>query len=650
MADAARRFVLELSARGGAQVKRDLDDIGEAGDRAFRQIISGAQGASRALSLLAPIVSAFSVGALARFARSAVDAVGGLGELADQAGVSTDALQAFQFAAAQAGLSADELQRGLQTLTRRIGDAMTGSKEAQAAFERLGIAFRDSYGNARATESVLRDLADVVRNIENPAERAAAATALLSDRLGHRFIPLLAQGGAGLRDLAEQAIRFGAVADAELIARADEASDKIAALEQSFSTLARTLAARVAPVLSTIADALNRVLSSTEGREEGPGSISARLRGTLYRLAEIEREREEIRARARERNVPEKRLAQHPRLQVLERERQMLLENYRQLQELDRQEMEAARRRQQRIEEILNPPSRRSALPLRNNTEAARVTIVPPPDPFASREMQRAVEERERLITRAGLREIGMTEQIIDAYMKYQQRLESLAETVRWLEFIEFPLPDNAVLAAAQAALEEYEETVRRLTEKTQAWRDVARDLGFTFTSAFEDAIVRGRRLSEVLRGILQDIARILIRRTITEPVTGFILGQLGGIFGNARGNVFVGGNVVPFARGGIVTTPTIFPLARSGIGLMGEAGPEAIMPLRRTRSGRLGVEAVGVGAPTVQQTINVTVQGGIGEIDDQQRLAREIGRLARAGVLDAIKEQRRAGGLLWQA
>jgi hypothetical protein len=650
MADAARRFVLELSARGGAQVKRELADIGESGDRAFQQIISGAQGASRALSILAPIVSALSVGALMRFARSAIDAVGGLGELADQAGVSTDALQALRFAAVQTGLSADELQRGLQALTRRIGDAAAGEKEAKAAFERLGISFRDSSGNARSTESALLDLAAVVRNIENPVERAAAATALLGDRLGQRFIPLLSQGSDGLRDLTEQAIRFGAVADADVIAKADEASDKIAALEQSFSTLARTLAARVAPVLSTIADALNRALTTTEGREDGPGSVAAQLRQTLYRLAELERERDQILERGRQLNVPEERLGQHPRLQGIEREREILLEDYRRLQELDRQRMEAERQRQQRIEQILNPPSRRSVLPSRADSERERVTILPPPDPFTTREVQRALDERETLIMRAGLREIGMTEQVIDAYTRYQARIESLSETVRLLEAIGSPLPDNAVIASAQAALEEYETTVRRIADQTQAWRDVARDLGFTFTSAFEDAIVRGRRLSEVLRGLLQDIARILIRRTITEPVTGWILGQLGGIFGSEHGNVFIGGNVVPFARGGIVTTPTIFPLARGGIGLMGEAGPEAIMPLRRTRGGRLGVEAIGSSVPTVQQTINVTVQGGIGEMDDQQRLAREIGRLARAGVLDAIKEQRRAGGMLWQA
>ena len=70
-----------------------------------------------------------------------------------------------------------------------------------------------------------------------------------------------------------------------------------------------------------------------------------------------------------------------------------------------------------------------------------------------------------------------------------------------------------------------------------------------------------------------------------TNP--GFLLG------GAAYGAVFEGGNVIPFARGGVVDRPTLFPMAR-GMGLMGEAGPEAVLPLRRLPPGRLGVESGG--------------------------------------------------------
>ena len=76
---------------------------------------------------------------------------------------------------------------------------------------------------------------------------------------------------------------------------------------------------------------------------------------------------------------------------------------------------------------------------------------------------------------------------------------------------------------------------------------------------------------------------------------------------GFAKGGAFSGGRVTPFATGGIVTGPTTFPMA-SGIGLMGEAGPEAIMPLSRGPGGKLGVVASGGGSPVV---VNITNTSG---------------------------------------
>lgn len=74
------------------------------------------------------------------------------------------------------------------------------------------------------------------------------------------------------------------------------------------------------------------------------------------------------------------------------------------------------------------------------------------------------------------------------------------------------------------------------------------------------------------------------------------LISEIGKWIASEKGNVFDRGRVHAFARGTIVDRPTLFPMAR-GAGLMGEAGPEGVLPLTRTSSGDLGVKAVGSSA-----------------------------------------------------
>ena len=75
----------------------------------------------------------------------------------------------------------------------------------------------------------------------------------------------------------------------------------------------------------------------------------------------------------------------------------------------------------------------------------------------------------------------------------------------------------------------------------------------------------------------------------VQGAVGGGVQSILSGILPFAKGAAFGAGRVAAFARGGVVDGPTHFPM-RGGVGLMGEAGPEAILPLARGSDGRLGV------------------------------------------------------------
>jgi lambda family phage tail tape measure protein len=136
---------------------------------------------------------------------------------------------------------------------------------------------------------------------------------------------------------------------------------------------------------------------------------------------------------------------------------------------------------------------------------------------------------------------------------------------------------------------------------------EIGQSIGASLTGAFEQAISGGQSLSDVFRNLALQMSSSVLRAAL-NPVQDFASSAasnvLGSLLGAANGAVVSGGNVTPFARGGIVSGPTTFPL-RSGTGLMGEAGPEAIMPLSRGTDGRLGVRTQGGGQP-VSIVVNV--------------------------------------------
>ena len=146
---------------------------------------------------------------------------------------------------------------------------------------------------------------------------------------------------------------------------------------------------------------------------------------------------------------------------------------------------------------------------------------------------------------------------------------------------------------------------------------------------------------ADLANSIIADIARIAIRQAIIAP----LLKGVGGIFGItfANGGVFAQNGIQKFARGGIVDKPTLFPFA-NGTGLMGEAGPEAILPLRRGRDGRLGVDAGG-GGGGINVTVNVDATGTKAQGDDGR--AGQFARAISEAVKNEIVTQKRPGGLL---
>ncbi len=174
-----------------------------------------------------------------------------------------------------------------------------------------------------------------------------------------------------------------------------------------------------------------------------------------------------------------------------------------------------------------------------------RVASIPRPDREAEREINAILRERERLIQANE-----------NPQERYTRRLETLGSLVERSERIGQPIPDETVSREALDALNDLEQAQNRLQASTNKTADVARELGMTFASAFEDAIVNGRSLSDIAKGLERDLLRIGTRTLVTEPLAGAARGLFesaasalgdsgGGLLGSLFASIFHEGGIV---------------------------------------------------------------------------------------------------------
>jgi len=155
--------------------------------------------------------------------------------------------------------------------------------------------------------------------------------------------------------------------------------------------------------------------------------------------------------------------------------------------------------------------------------------------------------------------------------------------------------------------------------------------------SAFDGLVFDGLKLSDALGAVRQSMIDAAYNAAI-RPVASHFGGILGrgvesliqGVLPFEKGGSFSQGKVMPFARGGVVSGPMNFPM-RGGMGLMGEAGPEAIMPLARGADGKLGVRGAG-GGRAVNVVMNISTPDAEGFRRSQSQIAAQMGRALARG------------------
>lgn len=161
--------------------------------------------------------------------------------------------------------------------------------------------------------------------------------------------------------------------------------------------------------------------------------------------------------------------------------------------------------------------------------------------------------------------------------------------------------------------------------------------IGGGLRRAFDGLVFDGVKLSDALRGVARTMADTVygvamkpVQTALGGAIAQGLNGLLGGLMPFEKGGAFSQGRVMPFAKGGVVAQATAFPM-RGGTGLMGEAGPEAIMPLARGADGRLGVQAAGASRP-VTVVMNITTPDAQGFQRSQTQIAAQAQRMLARG------------------
>lgn len=568
--------------------------------------------------------------ALQQFAsqvKSLIDSADELNDRAVRWSTTIQALASLELAAEQSGTSLDDVGSGLA----KMAVAMV---EHGAALKAAGV-------DATTAREAFYQFADIIKEMPSDAPETIELVRKVLGRSGDGLIPLLKLGSEGLREAETSATRY-ADAMAKLSPKADEFNDKLAhlklsikaaaserllphmdgliefidriddaasgvdGLKRSLDALAKLLGADslfyVPGSLSTIVALAERLYALRGGDgDQAKRSASGRISGAAPTAADWEsfdRQTEEFMrnraAVARARHLSDA-LGDNGKSSKSEGAR--LLE---QLQErlVKEQELTEVKRLQTQIAEKLvkfdSPAQQTAALAIAAKLDAEK--------------------EWEAAVKSATAEAIKANDDWKKSNEAVAERLKSLYDAtpsgkfdklVADLQFAERAfnagLIDQDKLDAISAGLFDVNADLKQT-------KSIGEEIGLTFTSAFEDAVVGGKKFSEILRALDQDIARLILRKTVTEPfadsaskaIKGSDFGSFfDGLFktSNADGGVYASPSLSAYS-GSIVSRPTYFRFARgAAIGEMGEAGPEAILPLQRGRNGKLGVAASGAGA-----------------------------------------------------
>lgn len=193
-------------------------------------------------------------GALYGMAQNAAGVADNVHKASQRMGVTTDAYQEMDFWASQNGLSQDNMEKAVGRLNQRLGEAADGNEKYSGALEKLGVNMDDVREGTLSTEDAFVQSIQSLSEMENGQEQAALASELFGTTLGRELLPALQDGALSIEDAKKQAHELGIVLDEEAIGAGVKFTDTMDQVKRSLGAAATSIGVEVMPMVQTFLD------------------------------------------------------------------------------------------------------------------------------------------------------------------------------------------------------------------------------------------------------------------------------------------------------------------------------------------------------------------------------------------------------------
>jgi len=523
--------------------------------------------------------------ALVNSFKNTVNSMDDMVKAADRIGISVESLSKMAYVGKLADVSMEDLEKSIRKMQVALIDT-------PKSFEQIGLSAQ-TLVNLNPDEAFAQIL-DSLMKIENPALRAAAAVDIFG-KAGTKMINFASGGADSIKQLYEEAKKLGVVFDNDTARAAERLNDNItrmqAAIQGVFIEMAKTGS------LDAMADSLDLLLQSIIWVTDAYGDMLRAFGADFNGADTVQRTIDET-------------------TKAIEHQQRVLATATTLNQYFDRSEsIGKAKGELERLNTVLE------------NSKKTLDTINTPKDKNST--SKPAQVDLDKITSKT--QKLSDTERELKRiYEETRTPLERYNSEVERLNELRKELGEDTYNRAIEKAGAEYE----KATDKAEDLNDMGKDLGLTFNSAFEDAIVGGKELSEVMRGLANDILRIVARKAITEPIGNAISSGIGDMLkgGGSGGGLFDGiFSGLGFASGG---NPPVGKFS-----MVGEDGPELFMP--KTSGTIIPNDALGGGS----NIYNIDARGTDASV--VRRLEQSLMAMAGPGVVEQRVADAQARGAI---